>query len=183
MKKLYILFAIIGMVSVGCYEGPPGPPGYDGLNGLDGEESYVFEYELSFTAPDYNVVLELPDSFTMLDSDVMLVYFLWDIQDGTEIWRALPQTLYFQDGMLEYNFDFTKFDASVFLEGTVDLDGLGADLTDNWIARVVVVPALFAAGRTSIDYSDYDQVKELLNLSPSKLATENYVSRPDTKRE
>ncbi|MEQ9405616.1 MAG: hypothetical protein RIM99_18650 [Cyclobacteriaceae bacterium] len=178
MKKLYILFIIIGMVSVGCHEGPPGPPGYDGLDGLNGEESYVFEYELSFTAPDYSVMLELPNSFTMLDSDVMLLYFLWDIQDGTEIWRSLPQTLYFQDGMLEYNFDFTKFDANVFLDGTVDLDGLGADLTDNWIARVVVVPGLFS-GRTSIDYSDYNQVKELYNLSPSRLATKDYPSRPE----
>lgn len=181
MKKLYILLSIVAMVSFGCQEyvpGPEGRPGYNGLDGINGEESYTFEYEVSFIAPDYSAVLELPSHFTMLESDVMLVYFLWDIQDGVEIWRALPQTLYFADGVLAYNFDFTKFDASVFLDGTVDFDGLGADYTDNWIARVVVVPAQFVNGRTAIDFSDYDQVKEVLNLPTSKLAPADYRSRP-----
>jgi hypothetical protein len=181
MKKLYILVLMISMVSMGCQEGPPGPPGYDGfdgVDGIDGEESYVFEYEFSFTAPDYSILLNLPDGFNMLDSDVMLVFFLWDIQDGIEIWRALPQTLYFQDGILTYNFDFTKYDASVFMDGTVNFDVLGANYTDNWIARVVVVPGQFGNGRTSIDYSNYNEVKEFFNLGSSKLVSENYISRP-----
>ncbi|MEP0987593.1 collagen-like protein [Ekhidna sp.] len=179
MKRLYILFAIIGLISFSCNQGIPGPtgrPGQDGLDGLNGEEGYVFEYEFSFTAPDYSILLNLPDDFVMLDSDVMLVYFLWDVtDDGTEVWRSLPQTLFFTDGMLQYNYDFTKFDANVFLDGTVNLNGLGADLTDNWIARVVVVPAQFS-GR--IDYSNYEEVKAYFNLSPSILATKNYPTRP-----
>ena len=178
MKKLYILMLIIGMMSFGCEYSPPGPRGFDGLDGLDGQESFVFEYELSFTAPDYSILLNLPDDFTMLDSDVMLIYFLWEVQDDVEIWRALPQQLYFMDGILAYNFDHTKFDANVFLDCTVDLDGLGADYTDNWIARLVVVPAQFS-GRTSIDYSDYNQVKEAFALSASLLANEGYKKRPD----
>ena len=181
MKKLYILLIVTAFGLISCYDGPPGPQGrdgYDGIDGIDGEESFVFEYEFSFIAPDYSVVLNLPDNFTMLDSDVMLVYFLWDIQDGVEIWRALPQTLYFTDGILAYNYDFTKFDASIFLDGTVNLDGLGAAYTDNWIARIVVVPGQFA-GRSAVDYSDYSQVKEAFNLSDTKLSTEGYVSRPN----
>ncbi|MEO9872074.1 hypothetical protein [Ekhidna sp.] len=178
MKRLYILLLIIGIVSVSCNQGPPGPegiPGRDGIDGVNGDEGFTFEYELSFTAPDYSVTLNIPRDFTVLDSDVMLVYFLWGVtDDGAEVWRALPQTLYFTDGVLAYNYDFTKFDANVFLDGTVDLDGLGADLTDNWIARVVVVPAQFS-GR--IDYSDYNAVKDYFDLSPSKLATKNYKKR------
>ena len=182
MKRLYILFlfALIGLSS--CYrgEGIPGPRGYDGrdgIDGIDGEESYVFEYEFSFTAPEYSVLLNLPNDFEMLDSDVMQVYFLWEVtNDRVEVWRALPQTLFFTDGMLQYNYDYTKFDARVFLDGTVNLDGLGADLTDNWIARVVVIPAQFT-GR--IDYSDYNAVKAHLNLSDSKLASSDYPSRPN----
>ncbi len=181
MKRLHILLVLIGIGFSGCYfgDGPRGPRGYDGRDGIDGvngEESYVFEYEFSFTSPDYRQLLLLPDDFTMLDSDVMLVYFLWEVTENeTEVWRALPQTLYFEDGILEYNYDFTKFDASVFLGGTVNLDGLGATWTDNWIARVVVVPAQFG-GR--IDYSDYEAVKEYFNLSESKLATSEYGKRP-----
>lgn len=184
MKKAYILLMLIGVGLFSCSEpGPPGPPGFDGLDGLDGvdgEEGFVFEYEFSFTAPDYSVLLSLPNTFTMLDSDVMLVYLLWEVtDDGVEVWRALPQTLYFNDGILSYNYDFTKFDASVFLDGTVNFNGLGAIYTDNWIARVVVVPAQFASGRAAIDYSDYNEVKEFFDLSPSKLATKEYGKKPD----
>jgi len=182
MKKLYMLIFFLGVVAIGCEQGPPGPPGVpgrDGLDGLNGEESFVFEYEFSFTAPEYGVLLNLPEDFNMLDSDVMLVYLLWDVtDDNVEIWRALPQTLYLSDGILEYNYDFTRFDANVFLDGTVSLDGLGADFTDNWIARIVVVPGLFG-GRDGVDYSDYDEVKEYFNLSPSKLATKAYQSKPE----
>lgn len=181
MKKLYTLLLLSGIFFIGCESPIPGPAGrdgydgHDGIDGVNGEESFVFEYELSFTAPEYSALLNLPNTFTMLESDVMLVYFLWKVtDDGTEIWRALPQTLFFTDGILHYNYDFTRFDATVFLDGTVNLDGLGAIYTDNWIARVVVVPAQFS-GR--IDYSDYDAVKEAFNLSESKLATSRYLSR------
>lgn len=179
MKKLIILFSLIGIILSGCGEqGPPGPPGFNGLDGVDGEESFVFEYELSFTAPDYSAFLNLPNDFTMLDSDVMLIYFLWEVNNGTEVWRLLPQTLYFQEGIVHYNFDHTKYDANVFLDGTINRDLLSAAYTDNWIARVVVVPAQFTGGRALVDYTDYDQVKELFNLGPSKLAPDNYSRRP-----
>ena len=182
MKKLYTLL-LTGIVLFSC-EGPPGPvgprgfDGLDGLDGLNGEEGFVFEYQFSFTAPDYGELLVLPEDFNMLESDVMLVYFLWEIDEGVEIWRPLQQTLYIDEGIVSYNFDFTRFDASVFMDGTVNLDNLGADFTDNWIARVVVVPAQFG-DRSTLDYSDYDAVKEFYNLSPSRLATENNVKRPN----
>ncbi|MEO9483901.1 MAG: hypothetical protein ABJG47_10665 [Ekhidna sp.] len=182
MKRLHILLVLVTLGLSGCYfdDGTRGPRGYDGRDGIDGvngEESFVFEYEFSFTAPDYSALLNLPNDFTMLDSDVALVYFLWEVtEDNVEVWRALPQTLYFNDGVLVYNYDFTKFDVSVFLDGTVNFNGLGANSTDNWIARVVVIPGQFS-GR--IDYSDYNAVKEYFELSPSKLATKNYESRPN----
>ncbi|WP_424963666.1 hypothetical protein [Ekhidna sp.] len=183
MRGLLILLltALIGLSS--CYfdEGPRGPRGYDGrdgIDGVDGEEGYVFEYEFSFTAPDYSELLLLPDDFVMLDSDVMLVYFLWEVtEDGVEIWRSLPQTMYFSDGVLEYNYDFTKYDASVFLDGNINFDALGAAYTDNWIARVVVVPAQYG-GRGGVDYSNYDEVKAYFGLSDTKLGTSGYVKRP-----
>jgi len=182
MKRLFIYFIPALIVIIGCEQntiGPQGPPGFDGLDGLDGEEAFVFEYELSFTAPDYSALLELPSTFNMLDSDVIIAYLLWDVtENGTEVWRALPQTLYFSDGILEYNYDFTKFDANIFLDGTVSLNGLGADWTDNWICRLVVVPGQFG-GRSVIDYNDYNQVKEFYNLSPSKLADSSYPKRPE----
>lgn len=182
MKGLSIIIIATLVVLSNCNfdEGPRGSRGDDGLDGIDGvngDESFVFEYEFSFIAPDYSQLLLLPDDFTMLDSDVALVYFLWELEeDGTEVWRALPSTLYLNEGVLAYNFDFTKFDVSVFLDGTVNFNELGAIHTDNWIARVVVVPGQFT-GRSGVDYKSYDAVKEHFNLSESKLAHKAYQKR------
>ncbi|MCV9385857.1 hypothetical protein [Reichenbachiella ulvae] len=182
MNKLSILSLLSAMILFSC-QGPPGPtgrPGQDGLDGVNGEEGYTFEYILDFEGPDYAALLDLPVDFVMYDSDVMLVYLLWEVeQDGTEIWRALPQTLYFQDGMLSYNYDFTKYNASIFLDGTVALNTLHSDWTHDWIARVVVVPAQFVNARTTIDFNNYNEVKEYLNLSDSKLAYPGYTKRPE----
>jgi len=184
MKKIFTLL-LFGIVLFAC-EGPQGIPGDDGFDGLDGidgfdgEESFVFEYELSFTAPDYSAFLELPSDFTMLDSDVMLAYLLWEVlDDGTEVWRAIPQSLFFTDGILHYNYDFTQFDATIFLDGTVSLDGLGANYTDNWIARLVVVPGQFTNGRSTVNLSDYNEVKEYFELPSSTSVYDEYVSRPE----
>lgn len=183
MKRLFTML-LSGLVFFACQtEGPQGLDGFDGADGVDGvngEEAYVFEYELNFTSPEYSALLELPTNFTMLDSDVMLVYLLWETTDnGTEVWRPVPQTLFFSDGILNYNFDFTKYDATVFLDGTVNLDILDVNLTDNWIAKIVVVPGQFTNGRSIVDLSDYDEVKEYYNLPLTELSTEHYVSRPE----
>ena len=146
--------------------GPQGPQGPAGNDGAPGESGYVFEYEdINFTASnDYAVLLEYPNDFEGLDSDVALVYFLWAVDDsGTEIWRQLPQTIFTEFGILQYNFDFTKFDVNLFLDADFNLDFLGAGDTDSWVARVVIVPGDFwNSGR--IDFSDYHQVKEALGL-------------------
>ena len=44
-----------------------------GPDGVDGEESYVFEYEFSFTAPDYSVILNLPNDKFLLWRDKKII--------------------------------------------------------------------------------------------------------------
>lgn len=157
--------------------GPQGPEGPIGPKGADGENGFVFEWEgISFTSPSYEVILPYPENFEGLDSDVALVYFLWGVDDnGLEIWRQLPQTLVTADGILSYNFDFTKFDVRVFLQAEFPLDWLTAIDTDDWVARVVVVPGSFwNSGR--IDFADYRQVEEALGL-PSFDAPDSSLRR------
>ena len=146
-------------------QGPQGRDGQDGLDGLDGEEAYVFEYEnVSFTGPDYEVILPYASDFEALTSDVTLVYFLWDVDsEGNEIWRALPQSLITPDGLLQYNFDWTTLDVRLFLDAEFSLDMLTAADTDNWIVRLVVVPGQFwSGGRKSVP--SYEEVKAKYNL-------------------
>lgn len=149
--------------------GPQGPQGPDGLQGEKGDSGYVMEWEnVNFTAPSYEVILSYSDfDFQGFDSDVALVYFLWGTEEvggeTVEIWRQLQQTILTQDGILQYNYDFTKNDIRLFLDATYNLDMLAAVDTDEWIVRVVVVPAEFwNNGR--IDGTDYNNVVDLLGL-------------------
>ncbi|MGB3465270.1 MAG: hypothetical protein WBA74_08370 [Cyclobacteriaceae bacterium] len=190
MKRLFTsILILLPLLIAGCYvesEGPPGPQGFDGrngrdgqdgLDGKDGEEAYVFEYEFSFNMTDYRELLIFPDDFQALDTDMVLVYFLWEIDDnGNDIWRLLPQNLFTSNGLLQYNFDFTKFDASVFIESEFNPNLLGDSYLNDWIARVVVIPANFT-GR--VDYSNYEEVSKTFDLKELTLDVSNYGSKPE----
>lgn len=163
-----IILAILGLSS--CIEEGVGPQGPEGPQGPQGESGYVFEYEnIDFTAPDYEVFLPYPDDFESLTSDVALVYLLWDIVeiDGedTEVWRQIPQTVLVDAGTLQYNFDFTTGDIRLFMEADFDRSILGAIDTDDWVARVVIVPGEFwNSSRIANEEVAYDDIVEMLGL-------------------
>ncbi|UII22579.1 hypothetical protein [Fulvivirga ligni] len=170
MKRFtFILTAVFATLFFASCEGPQGPPGLDGLNGQDGvgELAHVFEYEnVSFTAAnDYSVTLNHPNDFEGYDSDVTLVYFFQgEDSNGDEIWWPLPETVLIDElGILQYKFDFTKNKVILFLDSDFDLDLLGANDTDNWLIRVVVVPGEFWNSNGRRDMS-YQSVKEMLGL-------------------
>jgi hypothetical protein len=173
MQKLLLVLLTIAMSS--CISetvgppGPAGPQGPEGPVGAPGDNAFVFEYTgVDFLAPNYEVYLDYPSDFEGLDSDVALVYLLWDVTtdnngNDLEIWRQVPQTLLTANGLLMYNFDFSKIDVHLFLATEFNPDLLEPIDTDDWVVRVVIVPGSFW-GRTSIDHSDYNAVKEAYGL-------------------
>jgi hypothetical protein len=176
--KTIINILIIAMITVvsSCTSdnvgpaGPMGPQGNDGLKGEKGDSGFVFEYEqINFTAPDYEAFLPFPDDFQSLSSDVALVYLLWDVVevDGvdTEVWRQIPQTILTNEGTLQYNFDFSLVDVRLFMDASFDMALLGAMDTDDWFARVVIVPGDFwSSGRLKSGEIQYNDLKEMLGL-------------------
>ncbi len=181
MKTLLTIIGLGVMLSLNsCFigdDGPRGPQGPQGQDGVDGEEAFVFEYEnVSFTGPDYELILEYASDFTALESDVTLVYFLWDIVDGSEIWRPLPQNIITADGLLQYNFDFTRNDVKLFLDAEFPLDDLTASDTDDWVVRIVVVPGKFWDGNGRREMPSYEEVKVEYNL-PDLPAPTNVINR------
>jgi hypothetical protein len=164
MKKLILFMSAIAMVSIiSCtteyYDS--GIPGPQGPQGPSGESSFVFEYtEVTFFAPDFEVILEHPVGFQGVSSDVALVYFLWDQQDinGSlvDVWRPLPQQVFAPFGTIQYNYDFTANDVRLFMEGNFSAADLAPIDTDDWVVRVVIVPGDFwSGGRASYPaYSD-----------------------------
>ena len=172
MKKL-IPFLFILSAFMAC-EGPVGPIGPRGPQGPPGEngvniESFVFEYEVDFVPDDYSVILPYYDDFVALPSDVTLVYLLWDQVeiDGQleDVWRALPQIVLTENGMIQYNYDYTRYDVNLFLTTDFDPNLLDPIDTDNWIVRVVVIPGQFvtAGGKMqAVDLNDYYAVMKAM---------------------
>lgn len=159
MKNLISLLFVFVLVLTSCEgpEGPPGSPGRDG--GLI--VAPAFEIELDFTSGNNYEFFE-PYGFETYPADVTLVYILWEIDNGQEIWRLLPQTVEFEDGSLTYNFDFTRTEVRFFLDGTVNFNTLDTSWKLNQVFRVVVVPADNVGKQ---DYSDINLVMEAYGIT------------------
>lgn len=175
MKNIHFIYGVfISLFLLACEgpAGPPGPPGFDGVDGADGVNilGQVFEIEGDFTLENnYSIFYDFPQSTEVFESDVVLVYLLWDqTQDGNgeavDIWRLLPQTRILEQGLLQYNFDHTFFDVSIFLESDFDLGTLQQGDTDNQVFRIAVLPADFAAS-SKLDLTNMNAVMASLNVS------------------
>ncbi len=170
VKALIIVMVAVLSSCISDEVGPAGPMGPQGNDGPKGDSGFVFEFEqINFTGPEYEVFLPFPDDFESLSSDVALVYLLWDVVevDGvdTEIWRQIPQTIITNEGMLQYNFDFSIADVRLFMDAEFDLALLGAIDTDDWVARVVIVPGDFwSSARLTSGDIQYNDLEEMLGL-------------------
>lgn len=160
MKHIsYFILAFASFLLTSCTgdTGPQGPSG--GLL-----VSSAFEIEIDFSAEnDYSFIEAY--GFNVFPSDVTLVYILWDTVNGQDIWRLLPQTVEFDDGTLVYNYDFTQTDVSFFLEGSIDLNNLSNEWTQNQIFRVVVIPADNIDGLDTSDLNVIMQASSIENFN------------------
>ena len=175
MKKFSLLLGtFITVFFISC-EGPAGPPGFDGLDGLDGEDGInilgqVIDIEGSFTpGNDYSIVYEFPQTIEVFETDVILIYILWEqLANGNDapidVWRLLPQTRLLNQGTLIYNYDHTFMDVNVFLEADFDLGTLTAADTQNQVFRIAVVPAEKLAG-SKMDRSNINAVMSTLGVA------------------
>jgi len=173
MKKFNVLLGIfIAVFFISC-EGPTGPPGFDGRDGedgLDAEIGKVIDIEGNFNqGNDYSIVYNFPQSIEVFETDVVLVYILWEqLANGNnapiDIWRLLPQTRLLDQGTLIYNYDHTFIDVSVFLEADFNLGTLpGAD-TQNQVFRIAILPAGKLAG-AKMDRSNINAVMSTLGVA------------------
>ncbi|MEM6514652.1 MAG: hypothetical protein AAF688_00575 [Bacteroidota bacterium] len=166
MKKFIYSFFALTLLTLSACEGPigpPGPPGFDGTDGLDGGiiASSAFEIVIDFNEANNYEFVE-PYGFEVFPSDVTLVYISWEVDNGQDVWRLLPQNVFFDDNsVLTYNYDFTQNDVRFFLDGTTNLNTLGPEWTDEQVFRVVVVPADNIDG---LDITNFNLVTESLDI-------------------
>lgn len=179
-KNLIPLIFLIAILFQACSgsDGPAGPPGADGVN-IVGQ---TFEVEqVNFTAANNYSYLQTYASAKLIDvreSDAVLIYILWEVTDGSPVWRLLPQAIDMPRGVT-YNFDYTPADFSVVIDAPTGFNKatLATDWTQNQTLRVVVIPSDFTArkGGDDVDLKDYNAVKKYFNLDESKIPT--YIAK------
>jgi len=166
MKKITLLLAFIGMLSFqSCTVNDSQPIVQD-----SDTISEVYEYSVSFTAGNnYSELLSFPH--TIYSSDMVLVYRLSGVTQGTDIWKLEPETYYFNDGTLDfgYDFDFTRYDVNLFMHGN-NLGTVSSNFRLNQIFRVVIVPGYFGKNASkTVNFEDYNAVVKSFKIDESKL--------------
>ena len=162
MKKITLLFAFFGMMMLqSCTI-------EDTTNDVDNDTiSEVFEVTTSFSVAN-NYTRLVTFNPAIYASDMVLVYHLYDVVNGADVWRLMPQTYYLGGGdEVDYNFDFTRYDVSIFMDANFDLNTLSSAWTQNQTFRIVVVPGYFS-GKTSMKYEDYNATIKALGIKEIK---------------
>ncbi len=176
MKAMILLAAAALLTACVGEPGMDGRDGYDGKDGVDGVNilGSAFEIEGDFTATnEYLLYFQFPNTIEVYESDIVLVYILWETVTGSDnkpldVWRLLPQTVILDEGILQYNYDYTREDVQVFLGGTIDFATLLPAEWENQVFRIVVMPADFAID-LSLDVTNYNMVMKSLDLGSSKV--------------
>ena len=146
---------------------------YDGENG-DSLIGSVFEIKGDFKpSNDFSLLYTFPGSFKVFSSDIVLVYILWEqVTDKygkqQDVWRLLPQTIVLDEGLLQYNFDYTVRDVRIFLGGTIDLNTLLPAEALDQVFRIAVLPADFAMDN-SLDLKNFGLVLKALSIHPDAI--------------
>ncbi|GAB2770741.1 hypothetical protein GCM10027275_11790 [Rhabdobacter roseus] len=185
MKKILFALLCVGSLVTWSCQGPQGPVGPEGLPGPQGPQgtnvlSAVFDITGSFNANnDYRIYFDFPPAeLEVFDTDAVFVYRLWEtVQDPGQapvpVYRLLPQTVFLPQGLMQYSFDHSFLDVSVFIDAQFNLSGLASQWTQNQRFRVVVLPADFAANgrQAAVDMSNYEEVKKHFNLQEKDIPT------------
>jgi hypothetical protein len=173
MKKIITLLAIVGMFSLQGCTGPEGIPGQDGSKGEPGFVSEVFELKNMNFAYNSTKVYTIYQKLTptILASDVILIYRLsGTIDSKTPVWQPIPRTLFLTQGELDYDFDFSKEDFTIYARGNYNLATTPEYLNDQTF-RIVIVPGSFA---NSLKTTDYIGVMSALKLNENQVQKINF---------
>ena len=168
MKRILLFFAVIGLTTLSSCDGDTGP------QGPAGPDSEVFELR------NINFQLNQNNEYTIFqnlnpyinDADNILIYRMsGTIDSQTPIWQLIPRTLFLDEGELDYDFDFSAIDFTIYAGGTYNL-ALTPQFIQNQTFRIVIVPGYFSKN-ASLDYNDYNAVVKAFNIDDSNVTLLN----------
>lgn len=171
MKRIFLLITtVVAMTVLQSCEGDQGP------QGPAGPESEVFELQnVNFQLNqnnEYTIFRELNPA--IYDSDVVLIYRLaGTINPQTPIWQLIPRTLFLNEGELDYDFDFSAVDFTIYAGGTYNL-ATTPQFINGQTFRIVIIPGYFSnKGGTAVDFEDYDAVIKAYNINDKNVKVLN----------
>ncbi|MGL2994035.1 hypothetical protein [Flavobacterium sp. TSSA_36] len=160
MKRIITLFAVVSMMAFSSCESDNN---YDA--DTIGEVFELRNVNFDYNATDgFNIYQKLTPQ--IFPSDVILIYRLTGTINGsTPIWQSIPRTLYTAQGELDYDFDFSREDFTIYAGGNYNL-ALTPQFLNNQTFRIVIVPAAFSK---NIKTEDYFSVVQALNVKENQV--------------
>ncbi len=168
MKKITLLLAFIGMITLqGCTVN-------EVQDTVDNDTiAEVFElkninFSFDTTSGKYFIYRNLnPQIYA---SDNILIYRMSDvINSSTPVWQLIPRTLYLNAGELDYDFDFSRVDFTIYAVGTYNLANT-PQYINNQTFRIVIIPGFFSSRSSNqVDFNDYDSVIEAYGINTKNI--------------
>jgi len=162
MKRIFLLLAVVAMTALQSCEGDQGPAGQDGVT----VESEVFELQnVNFQLNQDEYMIRRDLNPAILDPDTILIYRMTGTIDAqTPIWQLIPRTLFLDEGELDYDFDFSAIDFTIYAGGTYNL-ATTPQFINNQTFRIVIIPGYFSRGGTAVNFEDYNAVIKAYNIN------------------
>jgi len=171
MKKIFILFAAVGLFSFsGCSN--------DDEIGNDTISSVFQLNNVSFVYDNIDgYVIYQKFGSLLFERDVVLIYRQVGALNGSNapVWQQIPRTLYLDQGELDYDFDFSDEDFTIYAAGTYNL-ATTPQFLNNQTFRIVIVPGSANGLAKSVnkeDFSDYNAVIKKYNIDDTKVKNLN----------
>lgn len=170
MKRIFLFLAVVAMATTfsSCH-------GDDGAPGPAGPDSEVFELRnvnFGLKNGEYSIYQTLDPTIDLADN-ILIYRMTGTIDSQTPIWQLIPRTLFVTQGELDYDYDFSREDLTIYAGGTYNL-ALTPEFINNQTFRIVIVPGYLSNKSASpVDLKDYNAVVKYYNIDDSKIKVLN----------
>jgi len=171
--KAFVMACLTGVMilAMGC-TGPQGAPGPQGPQG-NTLIATVYDFKninFTFTTNQGYIFYSTFSPYIYPSDNVIMYRMVGTVNPTTPIWQQIPRTLYLNNGQeLDYDFDFTQQDFTIYAGGNYDVSTTPQYLT-NQTFRVVVVPGGFL-NKKALNYSDCAALMRALGLGEQDVKT------------
>ncbi|MQP52497.1 MULTISPECIES: hypothetical protein [unclassified Flavobacterium] len=168
MKKITLLIAFIGMITLQSCTVNEVQDNVDNDTIAEVFELRNVNFSYNNSTGGYFIYRSLnPQIYA---SDNVLIYRMSDLIDSnTPVWQLIPRTLYLNEGELDYDFDFSREDFTIYADGTYNLS-VTPEYIFNQTFRIVIIPGYFSnRSATQVDFNDYNAVIEAYGINPASI--------------